>query len=187
MITKIPLNEWNRGDFNGLGTSNDPNDKRTNYKFTDLYIPGNDAAPDELFQQVMNNYITDRGELESIQKILERNGWKEEAKIVGYFIDEIDEEKQYGDDYSISRMKIDIADDYKHAGFKDATWGKVEWGLDCYLDGDYVIIVLTDPETWESDSDRVPVEEFMNMTRDDFDSWVGQLRFYGDFEPEEEE
>lgn len=185
-MTKLHLNEWDRGDFNGLGTSNNPNDKRTNYKFTDLYIPGNDAAPDELFQQVMNNYITDRGELEAIQKILERNGWDEEAKIVGYFIDEIDEEKQYGDDYSISRMKIDIADGYNKAGF-ETNWGEVQWELECFLQDGYVFIGLTDPETYVTDYDRVPVDEFMNMARDDFDTWVGQLRFYGDFEPEDEE
>ena len=180
---RVHLNEWDRGDFNGLGTSNNPNDKRTNYKFTDLYIPGNDAAPDELFQQVMNNYITDRGELEAIQKILERNGWDEEAKIVGYFIDEIDEEKEYGDDYSISRMKIDIADGYTKAGFEDVPWDS--FNLSCYYDSrnNKVVIELTDSYNWETDADAIPVEKFMNMTRKDFESWVGELSYYGNFEP----
>lgn len=181
------LGERDYGDFNSLGTSNRPDDKRTNYKFTDKYISGNDESPDELFRQVMSNYITDRNELETIQEILKRNNWDEEAKIVGYYIDELDEEAKYGDDYSISRVKIDIADDYKHAGFRDAQWGEVKWWLDCYLDGDYVIITLTDPDTMVTDVDRVPVDEFMNMTRDDFDTWVGQLRFYGNFESEDEE
>jgi len=172
--------------FDDFGHSTDPNDKRTNYRFADKYIPGNDETPEELYNQVLGNYITDKGELETIKEILIRNGWDNEAQIVQYYIDEIDEDSQFGDDYNISRMKIDIATGYDRAGFEDVSWGKVEWGLDCYLDGDYVIIVLTDPETWEKDADRVPVEEFMSMTRDDFDTWVGQLRFYGDFEPEDE-
>jgi len=155
--------------------------QKTNYRFSDKYIPGNDESPEELYNQVIHNYITDKDELEIIQEILKRNNWVEEAKIVGYFIDEIDEEKQYGDDYNISRMKIDIAQGYQNAGFRDVGWGKVNWGLDCYVDGDYVIIILTNPETWVSDADRVPISEFMNMTRDNFDSWVGQLSYYGDF------
>jgi hypothetical protein len=180
---KINLNEWDRGDFNGLGTSNNPNDKRTNYKFTDLYIPGNDAAPDELFQQVVNNYITDREELEAIQKILERNGWDEEAKIVGYYIDEIDEEAEYGDAYSISRMKIDIADGYSLAGFEDVPWDS--FNLSCYYDShsNKVVIELTDTDTWETDATAISLDEFMNMTRKEFDNVAAELSFYGNFEP----
>ena len=173
--------------FDDFGHALDPNDKRTNYRFSDKYIPGNDASPEELYEEVLLGYVTDRGELETIKEILQLNHWDDQAKIVQYFIDEIDEEKQYGNNYNISRMKIDIAQGYKNAGFKDVGWGEVNWGLDCYVDGDYVIIILTDPETWVSDGDRVPISEFMNMTRDDFDTWVGQLRFYGNFESEDEE
>lgn len=179
-MIKIELNEGiDYGDFNGLGTSNNPNDKRTNYRFTDKYISGNDESPDVLFRQVMNNYITDRGELETIKEILERNGWEEESKIVQYYIDEIDEEKEYGDDYSISRMKIDIADGYDHAGFEDVSWGE-DFKLSCWLDADDIIIHLAD---WGSDSfgqgsTSISVDEFMSMTRGEFDSLVGQVNAY---------
>ncbi len=170
--------------FDDFGYSTDPGDNKTNYKY---YLPelDIDGTVEEIYSDVLHNYVTDHDALVAIQEILLQNQWSEEAKIIGYFIDEIDEEKQYGDDYNISRMKIDIAEGYQNAGFRDVGWGKVNWGLDCYVDGDYVIIVLTDPETWESDADRVLVSEFMDMTRDDFDTWVGQLRFYGDFEPED--
>lgn len=171
--------------FDDFGHSTNPGDNKTNYKY---YLPelDIDGTVEEIYADVLNNYVTNRDALVAIQEILLQNHWNEEAKVVGYFIDEIDEEQEYGDDYNISRMKIDIAEGYQNAGFKDAGWGKVNWGLDCYVDGDYVIIVLTDPETWVSDADRVPVSEFMNMTRDAFDTWVGQLRFYGDFESEDE-
>lgn len=171
--------------FDDFGHSTNPGDNKTNYKY---YLPelDIDGTVEEIYADVLHNYVTDRDALVAIQEILLQNQWNEEAKIVGYFIDEIDEEKQYGNNYNISRMKIDIAQGYKNAGFRDAGWGEVNWGLDCYVDGDYVIIILTDPETWVSDGDRVPISEFMNMTRDDFDTWVGQLRFYGDFLPEDE-
>ena len=107
----------------------------------------------------------------------------EEAKIIDYYIDEIEEEKQYGDDYSINRMKIDIADDYSHAGFDDVSWDSYK--LSCYYDvqSQRVVIELTDNYNWETDADAIPVEKFMNMTRKDFENWVGELSYYGNFEP----
>ncbi len=62
-MIKIKLEEG-RPEFTSLGTNVDPNDKRTNYRFTDKYISGNDESPEELYRQVTHNYITDKEELE---------------------------------------------------------------------------------------------------------------------------
>lgn len=167
-------------DFDGFGHSTNPDDKKTNYKY---YLPDLDidGTVEEIYQDVLNNYVTDVKALHAIQEILLQNGWGEEAKIVQYYIDEIEEETEYGNGYNISRVKIDIADGYTHAGFEDVEWGQIKWWLNCYLDGEYVYITLTNPETDITDADRVPVDEFMNMTRYDFDTWVGNLHYYGEF------
>lgn len=152
--------------------------QKTNYKY---YLPefDIDGTVEEIYADVLHNYITDRDALVATQEILLQNNWGDESKIVGYFIDEIDEEKQYGDAYNVSRMKIDIAQGYLRAGFSDVPVG--EYDLDCYVERNNVVIVLTDKTTGVSAADKIPVSQFMTMSRKDFDSWVGQLSYYGDF------
>ena len=76
-------------------------------------------------------------------------------------------------------MKIDIAQGYLRAGFSDVPVG--EYDLDCYVERNNVVIVLTDKATGVSAADKIPVSQFMTMSRKDFDSLVGQLSYYGDF------
>jgi hypothetical protein len=80
-------------------------------------------------------------------------------------------------------MKIDIADGYDKAGFEDVPLDSFK--LSCYYDAhsQRVIIELTDTYNWETDADAIPVEKFMSMTRKDFEDWVGELSYYGNFEP----
>lgn len=166
-------------DFTPLGTPINPDDKRTNYRFADKYIPENDESPEELYRQVVGNYVTDKLELETIKEIFIRNNWIDEAQIVQYYIDELDEIAEYGDAYNISRLKIDIADGYVRAGFADVPWG--EYNLECYTERGYLIVVLSDPYTGESAADKLPIDEFMSMSRKDFEAFVGQLAYYGNF------
>ena len=130
-------------DFSDFGTPNNPEDQRTNYRFYDKYIPGYDESPEELFRQVTHEYINDRDELETIKEILVRNGWDNEAEVVQFYIDELDEEKQYGIGYNVSRMKIDLADGYTHTGFEQYPYGD-DMFLTVWQDRDNLIIQVED-------------------------------------------
>ena len=44
--------------------------QKTNYRFSDKYIPGNDVTPEELYNQVLHNYITDKVNLKQFRKSL---------------------------------------------------------------------------------------------------------------------
>ncbi len=157
--------------------------QKTNYRFSDKYIPGNDVTPEELYNQVIHNYITDKGELETIQEILKRNNWTEEAKIVGYFIDEIDEEEKYGNDYNVSRMKIDIAQGYRN--LEDIyTFGenKYDINIEIQVEGDNLFVIVDDnrdPDNLMRGSSELPISEFMQMSRKDFDRFINEILFYG--------
>lgn len=167
-----------KGNFGG---------ERTNYqivgddRYMRLYSKGNDKKPDELFNDVTSNYITDKEDLEAIQDLLWANNRDDEAEIVGYYIDEIDEEKKYGDDYSVARMKIDLALDNYFGGFEQvpigenlllSCWeqdGKICINIEDFSDGKYgqVYNVFTP-------------EEIMNMSREDFDRAVNDTWYYGE-------
>lgn len=165
--------------FDNFGHSTDPNDQRTNYRFSDLYIPGNDESPEELFRQVLGNYITSREELETIKEILIRNGWDEEAVIVQYYIDEIDETAESDDDYSWARVKIDLAQGHiGGAGFEQVPWGDYE--LSCWIDNGYVMLQLENNDVYPTMGyTSVPVAEFMNMSATEIDELLAGVASYG--------
>lgn len=167
-----------KGNFGG---------ERTNYqivgddRYMKLYSKGNDKKPDELFNDVTRNYITDKEDLEAIQDLLWANNRDDEAEIVGYYIEEIDEEKKYGDNYSVARMKIDLALDNYFGGFEQvpigdnlllSCWeqdGRICINIEDFSDGKYgqVYNVFTP-------------EEIMNMSREDFDRAVNDTWYYGE-------
>lgn len=168
--------------FDDFGHSTDPNDNKTNYKY---YLPDLDidGTVEEIYADVLHNYVTDRDALVAIQEILLQNRWNDEAKIVGYFIDEIDEEQEYGNDYNVSRMKIDIAEGYRN--LEDIyTFGenKYDINIEIQVDGDNLFVIVDDnrdPNNLMRGSSNLPISEFMQMSRKDFDSFINEILFYG--------
>lgn len=166
-------------DFDDFGHSIDPKVKKTNYKY---YLPDLDidGTVEEIYQEVLNNYVIREDSLLAIQEILLQNGWMDEAKIVGYYIDELREILKNDDTYSWSRVKIDIAQGYtKSAGFEQRPWG--DFLLSCWVDRDAVIIQLEDysGSQYGSGVTSLPISEFMVMSPKDLDDIVGQLNAYG--------
>ncbi len=151
--------------FDDFGHSTDPSDNKTNYKY---YLPDLDidGTVEEIYADVLHNYVTDRDALVTIREILLQNQWNDEAKIVGYFIDEIDEEQEYGNDYNVSRMKIDIAEGYRN--LEDIyTFGenKYDINIEIQVDGDNLFVIVDDnrdPNNLMRGSSDLPISDFIN-------------------------
>lgn len=170
--------------FYETGHNVDANDPKTNYKY---YYPelDIDGTVEELFQEVLHNYVTNEDSLIAIQEILLQNHWDTEAEIVGFYIDELRELAENDNAYSWNRVKIDLAQGYtKGDEFSDKPWG--DYSLTCWLDRDAVVLELWNYDVYPSHgATSIPFDEFMNMSVDSLEDIVGQIAAYG-MQPVEE-
>lgn len=147
-----------------------------------------DGTAEELYNQVRRGYIENVEDLNRIEEILRGENKNDMADMVSYYSAELNEDTTL---YSFNRMKIDFADSRElHSntggGLDDVVISEdnnSRLSLTVMYEpyNDSVVVALSDNgEDYESHGQTViPLDDFLNMSRADFDSNINELYYYG--------
>lgn len=146
-----------------------------------------DGTAEELFVQARNGYIENPDALHRLAEILEQENRAEEAERVRYM--EEREREEDTDFYSVAQMKLDFMDGI--GGIDDVA---IEDGLNLSVmyepSNDNVVVSLSrmeqdgNEDVLSTGAASMTLDEFKQMSRADFERFVGEVNFYNMVEQE---
>lgn len=153
---------------------------------------GINGTADELLNAVKHDEFDNVESLEKIVDILKNENRVEDANLVNLYIEEINEAQEH-DDYNISRMKIDFLgardggysngaggglDDFELSNDEN---GRLSLSISYESHNDSVLVSLQNLGEHEDGSGAfsLPLNDFVEMSRRDFDVRVGELNSIG--------
>lgn len=148
-----------------------------------------DGTAEEFYIQARNNYIENPDILHRISEILSQEGRMEEAERVSFM--EERERELNTELYSVAQMKLDFMDGNMGGGVDDIEIGEGHNLTVQFEPHDSTVIVALRSEWQDGDelvlstgASSIPLNEFKQMSRADFERFVGEVNAYSMIEQE---